>query len=83
MPGDLCPLKPDDLCAKKLVPLDLCEDYTMGAEANWSDTDKDGFAYNCDNCPFTYNSEQLDIDKDGTGDECDGCMYSPWPRKNG
>ena len=74
---DFCPSKPEEMCAKKYVPIDMCEDYTMGAEANWSDSDKDSIGYNCDNCPYVYNPEQLDIDKDGTGDECDGCMYSP------
>ena len=35
------------------------------------DTDSDGIGDNGDNCPATFNSDQLDTDTDGTGDVCD------------
>jgi hypothetical protein len=36
------------------------------------DFDLDGFADLCmDNCPFTFNPDQLDSDSDGLGDTCD------------
>ena len=41
-----------------------------------ADIDADGIENDFDNCPNTWNSEQLDADTDGTGDLCDndpGC----------
>lgn len=35
------------------------------------DNDNDGIANKYDNCPDTYNPEQIDSDGDGIGDECD------------
>ena len=35
--------------------------------------DEDGLIGNEDNCPFTYNPEQVDIDSDQLGDACDIC----------
>ena len=37
------------------------------------DMDEDGLIGNEDNCPFTYNPEQVDIDSDQLGDACDIC----------
>jgi len=37
------------------------------------DTDADGIADECDNCPQTANAEQADLDVDGRGDACDLC----------
>jgi hypothetical protein len=41
------------------------------------DTDSDGdLVPDCvDNCPSTYNPNQLDVDQDGFGDICDGCPF--------
>lgn len=36
-----------------------------------SDVDKDGIADELDNCPKSYNPDQVDSDKDGIGDVCD------------
>lgn len=41
--------------------------------ALFEDTDGDGLAGPCDNCPDTYNPEQIDSDGDRVGDECDIC----------
>lgn len=38
-----------------------------------SDLDEDGFDFDEDNCPETYNPAQSDIDEDGSGDACDIC----------
>jgi hypothetical protein len=46
------------------------------AYAACDDTDSDCICNDVDNCPDTWNSEQLDADTDGTGDLCDndpGC----------
>ena len=46
------------------------------AYAACDDTDSDCICNDIDNCPDTWNSEQLDADTDGTGDLCDndpGC----------
>ncbi|MFZ5979690.1 MAG: hypothetical protein ACOYVF_03580, partial [Candidatus Zixiibacteriota bacterium] len=39
-----------------------------------ADTDGDGVADGCDNCPDTYNADQLDADFDFIGDACDDCV---------
>ncbi len=36
-----------------------------------TDTDGDGLANDCDNCPFVINLTQTDSNKDGIGDECE------------
>jgi len=38
-----------------------------------NDTDHDGFANLCDNCPDTHNPNQEDGDYDRWGDSCDNC----------
>ena len=39
--------------------------------ANPTDTDRDGIADQCDNCPTVANADQTDTDLDGIGDACD------------
>ncbi len=41
--------------------------------ATGTDSDGDGLADNCDNCPSESNSTQSDLDVDGMGDACDLC----------
>jgi Thrombospondin type 3 repeat len=42
-----------------------------GINATPTDTDGDGIANTCDNCPTTANATQLNWDEDSTGDVCD------------
>jgi thrombospondin type 3 repeat protein len=41
------------------------------------DTDGDGVADICDNCPKVKNADQADSDFDGIGDACDKCPNDP------
>ncbi len=47
-----------------------------------ADRDRDGACDDQDNCPDTYNFDQLDSDGDGPGDACDNCpgAYNPTQR---
>lgn len=49
-------------------------DFVMG-----NDFDGDNIPNSQDNCPCTYNPNQLDSDGDGVGDACDNCsnIYNP------
>lgn len=40
---------------------------------NQEDSDGDGTADACDNCPYKININQKDTDTDGVGDSCDDC----------
>jgi hypothetical protein len=55
--------------AANLCLADLCA-FTPGANV---DTDGDGYADECDNCPLLANVSQTDTDFDGSGDACDLC----------
>lgn len=46
---------------------------------NGPDTDGDGHADACDNCPNDLNLNQIDTDGDGVGDVCDNCPTVPNP----
>jgi len=47
----------------------LCYTASVGI----ADSDGDGRANACDNCPFDSNASQTDTDNDGFGDACDPC----------
>jgi hypothetical protein len=44
--------------------------YCPSAGAAQTDTDCDSVADTCDNCPGTYNPDQLDDNRDGIGNDC-------------
>jgi hypothetical protein len=46
-----------------------------------TDGDGDGIEDDFDNCPNTFNSDQLDADSDGIGDVCDNCPDVPNPEQ--
>lgn len=48
----------------------LCYTASVGI----ADSDGDGRANACDNCPFNSNASQTDTDADGFGDACDPCV---------
>jgi len=48
-----------------------CDQAGIGGSAV-TDTDADGIANSCDNCPTIPNNDQRDFDSDGLGDACDG-----------
>ena len=48
-----------------------------GADTDCTDTDTDGVADECDNCPNDMNAGQQDTDGDGVGDACDTCAGTP------
>ncbi len=47
--------------------------YTINKCVGGPDSDGDGVADECDNCPDNSNPEQADTDSDGWGDACDNC----------
>jgi len=69
------PDAPLSLSSRKIIRLwidqgaknTICPDSTL----YYLDSDGDSFVNGSDNCPDTYNPDQLDIDEDGVGDLCD------------
>jgi hypothetical protein len=47
--------------------------YVLTASVSSADSDGDLINDDVDNCPNTFNSDQLDADSDGIGDVCDNC----------
>lgn len=47
-----------------------------------SDIDSDGVSNMEDNCPCSYNPDQIDLDNDGFGDACDNCPNTYNPLQN-
>lgn len=47
--------------------------WTLILECTGPDSDEDGIADICDNCPDEYNPEQEDNDMDNIGNACDNC----------
>ena len=52
-------------------------DGSTDEDANGEDPDSDGHRSACDNCPLSYNLDQLDIDSDSRGNACDNCLAIP------
>ena len=76
--GDVCDLCTDtdgdgfgNMDFPNACAVDLCP-FNPGANV---DTDADGWADECDNCPAVANTAQTDSDFDGTGDPCDPCPH--------
>ena len=46
-------------------------------QGSYVDSDEDGVADDLDNCPDSYNPDQMDNDEDGFGDVCDACPLDP------
>ncbi|NND58810.1 MAG: hypothetical protein HKN49_00935, partial [Gammaproteobacteria bacterium] len=75
----------NDTIGPNTVPGDLAGDVTFTTAAAdtgncavfkyWpnADTDSDGIIDSLDNCPTSFNSDQLDTDGDLIGDACDNC----------
>jgi hypothetical protein len=42
-----------------------------------NDSDGDGICGDLDNCPSSFNADQVDTDNDGAGDVCDDCPTDP------
>jgi hypothetical protein len=51
--------------------LSLLDEYLIGSDPCDPDSDGDGIDDGTDNCPTTFNPDQLDSDGDGVGDACD------------
>lgn len=54
-----------------VVPALLLFVIPAGAALGVSDIDLDGWIDTADNCPATFNPDQIDTDADGSGDACD------------
>jgi hypothetical protein len=50
--------------------------FACDSNPNKIDTDADGVADPCDNCPLAANLDQVDTDHDGIGDVCDSCPHA-------
>ena len=55
---------------------DRCHYFAAGGGDQWTDSDGDGRADLCDNCPDIANAAQVDYDADGEGNACD--PLDPW-----
>jgi choice-of-anchor C domain-containing protein len=54
--------------------LDACfSGPSVPADPRCQDPDEDGYPFGEDNCPNTFNPDQLDADLDDAGDKCDRC----------
>lgn len=51
--------------------------------AGRTDSDNDGIADACDNCPDHFNPDQENADGDFPGDSCDVCLYDPYDDADG
>jgi hypothetical protein len=77
--GDVCDLCTDtdgDLFGNMDFPANVCAtDLCPFNPGPNIDTDLDGWADECDNCPLVPNTNQADGDFDGVGNACDPCPH--------
>ena len=69
-------IRPKGLASHLLLGTALALGVSSDATIASAGFDQDGVPDQTDNCPVTWNAEQLDRDGDGRGDVCDNCPFA-------